>query len=209
MGAFATRDGMRRIRMGRQRERFALATSSVEVKGEGVREFASLVREATAGDRLAFARLLDGDMPAAYRAALSILRSPEEARDVVQEAAIQAWQQLPGLRDAHAWSAWFRRITVRLALDERRHARHTREIPMAPAMDPASDPMPSADAAVDLLSAFARLSATDRAPLALRYQLDLSVPDVADALGIPVGTAKSRLSRAMARLRQEMRGDDA
>ncbi len=98
---------------------------------------------------------------------------------------------------------------MRLALDERRHARHAREIPLAPAMDPASDPMPSADAAVDLLSAFARLSATDRALLALRYQLDLSVPDVADALGIPVGTAKSRLSRAMARLRQELGGDDA
>lgn len=174
-----------------------------------MREFASLVRDAAAGDRLAFARLLDGDTPAAYRAALSILRSPEEARDVVQEAAIQAWQQLPRLREPNAWPVWFRRITVRLALDERRHARHTREIPLAPDLDRAADPTSAVDDGVSLLDPFGRLSSADRALLALRYQLDLSVPDVAHAMGIPAGTVKSRLSRAMARLRQELGDDDA
>jgi RNA polymerase sigma-70 factor (ECF subfamily) len=174
-----------------------------------VRELDSLVRDAAAGDRLAFERLLDGDVHPAYRAALSILRSPEEARDVVQEAAIQAWQQLPQLRDPGAWPAWFRRITLRLALDERRHARHAREIPLMPELDlRAADPTATSDDAARLLSAFAQLSAPERALIALRYQLDMSVPEVADALRIPVGTAKSRLSRTIARLRHEVGDDD-
>jgi RNA polymerase sigma-70 factor (ECF subfamily) len=86
-----------------------------------------LVGDALAGDRSAFACLLERQAPSAYRAALAILRSPEEARDVVQEASIRAWQELPRLRRADALPAWFRRITVRSALDERHNARHTRE----------------------------------------------------------------------------------
>lgn len=74
-----------------------------------MRELEELVSDALAGDRSAFACLLERETPSAYRAALAILRSPEEARDVVQEAAIHAWQELPRLRRAAAWPAWFRR----------------------------------------------------------------------------------------------------
>jgi len=168
----------------------------------------SLVRDAVAGDRFAFARLVEGESNAAYRAALSILRSPEEACDVVQETAIVAWQHLPRLQNPAAWPGWFRRIAVRLALDERRHARHSREVPWSAEMDFPSDPTSAGEDGASLLSAFSRLSAPERALLALRYQLDLSVPDVAAALGIPEGTVKSRLSRAIARLRRDLGDDD-
>lgn len=169
-----------------------------------------LVSDALSGDRSAFACLLERETPSAYRAALAILRSPEEARDVVQEAAIRAWLELPRLRRAAAWPAWFRRITVRQALDERRHARHMRESQLFDDAWPGlTDATTDSDDAVSLLSAFDRLRAEDRALLALRFHLDLTVPDVADALGIRVGTAKARIHRAIAKLRAELRDDNA
>jgi RNA polymerase sigma-70 factor (ECF subfamily) len=175
-----------------------------------LREIAELVSDALAGDRSAFACLLERETPSAYRAALAILRSPEEARDVVQEASVRAWQELPRLRRADAWPAWFRRITVRQALDERRHARHTRESQsIADAWLDAADPTVNIDETITLLAGFSRLRPEDRAILALRFHLDLTVPDVAEALGMRVGTAKARIHRAIARLRAELRDDNA
>lgn len=167
-----------------------------------------LVRAAQAGDRSAFACLLDREMPSAYRAALAIVRSPEDARDVVQEASIRAWRELPRLRSAGAWPSWFRRISVRVALDERRHARHTRESRLIGDawLDP-TRPSADSDEAANLLSAFGRLSARDRALLALRFHLDLTVPEVAGALGIRAGTAKARIHRAIGKLRGELQDE--
>ena len=151
--------------------------------------------------------MLESETPPAYRAALAILRSPEEAQDVVQEAAIRAWQKLPGLRSGLAWPAWFRRTVVRVALDEQRHARHVREIRLSD-LTPYQDPLlDGTDDDLDLLDAFGRLPADERALLALRFWLDLTVLDVAAALGIRVGTAKARIHRAIARLRTELRDD--
>lgn len=175
-----------------------------------MRELDQLVNDALRGDRSAFACLLERETPSVYRAALAILRSPEEARDVVQEAAIRAWQELPRLRRAAAWPAWFRRIAVRQALDERRHFRHSRESRLLEdAWADATDATTDSIDAVSLLSAFSRLRPEDRALLALRFHLDLTVPDVADALGIKVGTAKARIRRALAKLRSELDDDDA
>jgi RNA polymerase sigma-70 factor (ECF subfamily) len=169
-----------------------------------------LVGDALAGDRSAFACLLERETASAYRAALAILRSREEARDVVQEASIRAWQELPRLRHADAWPAWFRRITVRQALDERRHARHTRESQLiADTWPDAADPTANSDETIALLAGFSRLRPEDRAVLALRFHLDLTVPDVAETLGIRVGTAKARIHRAIAKLRAELRDDNA
>jgi RNA polymerase sigma-70 factor (ECF subfamily) len=171
-------------------------------------QFDELVRDAIAGDRTAFASLLDGEAPTAYRAALAILRSPELAQEAVQEAAIRAWQQLPTLRAPAAWPWWFRRLAVRVALDEHRRARYSREVRLTTTdfgADP--DPMGGADNRLSLLGAFARLSADDRVLLALRFQSDLTVPDVARTLGIRIGTTKARLHRAIARLRAELRDD--
>jgi RNA polymerase sigma-70 factor (ECF subfamily) len=180
-----------------------------QLKGYALENLQELVSASVAGDRSAFADLLEREAAAAFRAALAILRSPEEARDVVQDAAVRAWQQLPRLRSADAWPAWFRRITVRLALDERRHARHAREIQLSDEMGLAADPASRSDDAVSLLAAFGRLSPADRALLALRFELNLTVPEAAAALGIPVGTAKARLHRAIARLRKELSDDPA
>jgi DNA-directed RNA polymerase specialized sigma24 family protein len=72
-----------------------------------------LVLAARLGDEVAFARLIESEAPRAYRAVLAVVRSPEDAQEVMQDATMRAWRQLRGLRDAASWPAWFRRIAVR------------------------------------------------------------------------------------------------
>jgi RNA polymerase sigma factor (sigma-70 family) len=164
-----------------------------------------LVIAARSGDRQAFASLVESESPAAYRLLLVILRSEADAQDALQDAFIRAWRDLPSLRDPARWSAWFRRLLVRAALDRGRRERSTREV-MARLVP--SNPTPDPAAAVadrdEILRVVGRLPAEDRALLVLRFGADLELPDVAAALGIPLGTAKSRLHRLLARLRIEL-----
>ena len=118
---------------------------------------------------------------------------------------MRAWRELPGLRDAERWSAWFRRITVNAAIDAGRRKKAMRIVPLA-----FHEPSPMADSSVGLAErdevtqAMSHLDANDRALLALRFGHDLELPDVAAALDIPLGTAKSRLHRALGRMRKEL-----
>jgi RNA polymerase sigma-70 factor (ECF subfamily) len=159
-----------------------------------------LVRAARDGDAASFAAIVRSETPAAYRLALSIVRSPSEAEDVVQEAFLRAWRDLRDLREVDRWPGWFRRLTVRAALDQARRWPKIREIDLESADEPTDE---RADPAhrIELMQAFDHLTPDDRAILALRFFADLEVPDVAAALGIPLGTAKSRLHRAIDRLR--------
>jgi RNA polymerase sigma-70 factor, ECF subfamily len=163
-----------------------------------------LVLAARSGDATAFAMLVHAETPAAYRLALSIVRSRSEAEDAVQEAFLRAWRDIGRLRDADRWAAWFRRLIVRSALDQARR-RRVREVDLELALNvPGLEPSVHPADRLELLAAFDRLAPEDRAILALRFYADLEVPDAAAALGIPLGTAKSRLNRALARLRQQM-----
>lgn len=171
-----------------------------------------IVTAAARGDRQAFATLVEIESMTAYRVAYGILGSHAEAEDAAQDAFIRAWRDLPTLRDPARWSAWFRRLVVRSALDRAKRSRRQATVRLDPAAEGAFDP-PGPDALGpvaaqdELLRALAGLSADDRAVLSLRFAADLEVPDVAAALGIPLGTAKSRLSRAVARLRDRMERD--
>lgn len=166
---------------------------------------------AQAGDEIAFARLLDSEAPRLYRAVLALVESPEDARDVIQESSIRAWRQLRNLRDADRWAAWFRRITIRQAFDQagRQGRRRIRELHLD---ETASEPGPDSIAVwaerSSILDTVRRLSREDRALLGLRHGADLEVADVANAVGIPLGTAKSRLHRALARLAAVMEDQD-
>ena len=166
----------------------------------------NVVLAARSGDATAFAALVHAETPAAYRLALSIVRSPAEAEDAVQEAFLRAWRDIRSLREADRWPAWFRRLVVRSALDQTRHRPRVREVDLdlafnVPGLEPSVHP---ADR-LELMAAFDRLAPDDRAILALRFYQDLEIPDAAAALGIPLGTAKSRLHRAIGRLREQMR----
>jgi DNA-directed RNA polymerase specialized sigma24 family protein len=76
-----------------------------------------LVLAARLGDEVAFARLIEAEAPRIYRAVLAVVRSPEDAQEVIQDATVRAWRHLDGLRDADSWPAWYRRIAVRQAFD--------------------------------------------------------------------------------------------
>ena len=178
-------------------------------------ELGQLVDAAKARDRFAFARLVERDAPGAYRAALAVLRSAEDAQDATQaghserhfwrQATLRAWQRLPDLREASSWPAWYRRIAVRTAIDMARRRRASGDLlARSPSAEDEPDPGPAADERMTILGALARLSADDRAVLGLRFGADLEVPDLAATLGIRLGTAKARLHRALRRLETEL-----
>lgn len=173
---------------------------------EGVVE-QELVLAARLGDEVAFARLIESEAPRTYRAVLAVVRSPEDAQEVMQDASTRAWRQLGGLRDAGNWPAWFRRIAIRQAIDRagRVKRRQVREFNFGSIEDPGGpDPTAAWARHATVMEALAGLSAEDRAVLGLRYGADLAVPEVAATLGIPLGSAKSRLHRATGRLAAAM-----
>ena len=148
--------------------------------------------------------MLVGDQLARLdRAARLILRDPELARDAVQEATLRAWKNLRGLRDADRWGPWLHRLLVNACLDIARKRRgRFFEVELTPLHDA---PVPDATSRVaDALYVERMLAAVDpaqRAVVVLHYYLDLTLRETAAALGIPLGTAKSRLNRALDAMR--------
>ena len=164
-----------------------------------------LVNAARNGDRHAFAELVDLESREAIGLCLSILRCQPDAEDAAQEAFVRAWRGLPSLHDVDLWSGWFRRLTVTAALDYYRRRRNGHLVPFdgqePPPLPDTQHLLAARDETWRLIS---RLDAKDQILLVLRFGHDLELPQVAEALGIPVGTAKSRLHRTLARLRAEM-----
>ena len=163
----------------------------------------ALVERAREGDRDAFALLARAAASRLDAAARLILRDPELARDAVQEALIRAWRDLPGLRDVDRFDAWFHRLLVHAAIDEaRRRKRRVVEVVLDPLDMPIAADDISLTADRDALDrALASLTPEYRALVVMHYYLGISVPDAAASLGITLGTAKSRLHRAIGTLR--------
>jgi RNA polymerase sigma-70 factor, ECF subfamily len=161
-----------------------------------------LVMAARAGDRQAFAALVELEAPIALRLAGSILHSESEAQDAAQDAFVRAWHDLPRLRDTDSWTPWFRTIIVRSAIDRYRRLRRLREVDLdAHDTLTTSDPTGAMADRDRIRQALQRLSVDDRTILILRFTEDLEVPVIANTLGIRLGTAKARLHRATMRLR--------
>jgi RNA polymerase sigma factor (sigma-70 family) len=164
-----------------------------------------LVERARQGDHDAFAELVRGAVARLDTAARLILRDSELARDAVQEGLIRAWRDLRTLRDPDRFDAWVYRLTVNACLDQaRRRRRRPIEVEVAPLFAPrAPDPaIAVADRAL-VDSVLRRLDERGRAIVVLHYFLGLPLTEVAATLGIPVGTVKSRLHRALGEMRTE------
>jgi RNA polymerase sigma-70 factor, ECF subfamily len=116
---------------------------------------------------------------------------------------IRAWRDLPGLRDPDRFDAWVHRLTVNACLDLiRRRKRRVIEVELSPIDAPATHDVANALADRQMLDqALARLDPGHRAVVALHYLLGMPLPEVARTLGIPPGTAKSRLHYALAAMR--------
>jgi len=170
-----------------------------------------LVRRAQQGDRDAFGTLVRGAIGRLYASARLIVRDAELAEDAVQDALIEAWRDIPGLRDPDRLDAWLHRLLVRSCYRTLRSSRrrHVTEIPLAFDHDVASpDGLEVIGTRDQLERAFARLPVDHRAVLVLTYYADLSLVDVSAALGIPIGTTKSRLNRATSAVRAALDADE-
>jgi RNA polymerase sigma-70 factor (ECF subfamily) len=170
-----------------------------------------LVVRAQSGDLDAFSTLTAGRTNRLYAAARLILREDEQAADAVQDALLQAWLDLRGLRDPDRFDAWLHRLLVRACYRaaNRRRTREVVELKLASAVDPVT-PDSQRDLAVrdQLERGFRRLSPEQRVVIVLHHYLGLSLAEAAETLGIPLGTMQSRLSRATDAMRAILEADD-
>ena len=159
---------------------------------------AALVAAARRGDRIAFERLVEPELPKAIGAARIVLGSNADAADAVQEALLSAWRGLDGLRDPDAFPTWFRRHVVRAA---GRMAKRPRVVDLAGIEAAGPDDLERAVERRQLGRAFDRLDDRDRMLLTLHHFWGLPIAETAAHLGVPQGTIKSRVHHTMARLR--------
>ena len=168
-----------------------------------------LVERARRGDREAFGELARSEIDRLLAIARLVLGDPDLAEDAVQEALVRCWRQLPKLRDVERFDGWLYRILMRTAADEYGRRRRYHAAVEAMAVEPRV-----ADAAAGLADrdelerGFRRLSIEHRAIVVLHDYAGMSLPEAADVLGIPAGTAKSRHHYAMAALRASLEADE-
>jgi RNA polymerase sigma-70 factor (ECF subfamily) len=162
---------------------------------------APLVARATEGDEIAFASLVRKCQGTMYSAAMAILRNEQDALDAMQDAALKAWRKLPSLKERAYFQTWITRITIRCAMDIARKRK-----PEAFFLADVPAPREHASERVDIERAMDALDGKTRLCVALYYLEDMPVEHVAKAVGARVGTVKSRLHRARAKLRQVLEG---
>jgi len=165
-----------------------------------------LVDQARQGDHDAFAELVRGSIARLDTAARLILRDGELARDAVQDGLFRAWRDLRGLREPDRFDAWIYRLTVNACLDiARRRRRRPIEVEIVEITEllAPSLPDPSDEVADRILvdGVMRRLDERGRSIIVLHYFVGLPLSEVASCLDLPLGTVKSRLSRALAEMR--------
>ena len=168
-----------------------------------------LVERARQGDHDAFAELAGAAISRLDGAAWLMLRDVEQAKDAVQNALVRAWRDLPTLRDPERFDAWLHRLLVHACIDEaRRLRRHRLDVDLT-SISVASivDDVSAVEDRDRLERGLLRLDPELRAVIVLHHYLDLPMPAVATTLGIPLGTAKSRLHRALNEMRAALDAD--
>jgi RNA polymerase sigma factor (sigma-70 family) len=174
-----------------------------------------LVERARAGDARAYEELVRRHQEVAFRTAYVITRSAVDAEEAAQDAFVKAYAALGRFRAGAPLRPWLLRIVANEARNRRRAAgarvglarRAARERPPGEAAPSPEGALLAGEARRDLLAALGRLSERDRLVVSCRYLLDLSEAETAAALGCRPGTVKSRLSRALVRMRAALEDD--
>jgi RNA polymerase sigma-70 factor (ECF subfamily) len=173
-----------------------------------------LVARARDGDADAYGALVARHQRAAFRAAWLIVRDPGEAEDAVQEAFVKAWRAMPRFRPDAPFRPWILRIASNEARNRIRSTRRRDALALREAAASSGDAAPSPETAAlarddaeALAHALERLPERDRLVIGYRWLLDLSESETAEVLGVRPGTVKSRLSRALVRLRAALAED--
>ena len=168
----------------------------------------TLVGKASHGDHEAFAALVRTHVDWMFAVAQRILRDFDRAEDAVQQALVIAWKELRTLRDHERFEAWLRRILVRECyLDARRARRIESVVRLLPTDAMEKDDMIGFAMRDELEHAFKRLPVDQRAILVLHHYLGLTPSEIADSLGVPAGTARSRLHYAHSAMRAALDAD--
>jgi RNA polymerase sigma factor (sigma-70 family) len=176
---------------------------------------AELVMRAQRGDVAAYERLVERESAVAFRTAYVIAGSAADAEEAAQDAFVKAYRALGRFRAGSPWRPWLLRIVANEARNRRRSAARRARAEVR-AVDEAAPVSPSAEALVlgaerdaELRGALAGLEDRDREVLYLRFFLELGESEMAAVLDCRPGTVKSRLSRALARLRERVEVGDA
>jgi RNA polymerase sigma-70 factor (ECF subfamily) len=168
-----------------------------------------LIERARAGDREAFGSIATSVVDRLFATAVRILNNRQDAEDAVQTALVDAWRDLPKLRDVDRFDAWLYRLLVRSCYDNagsrRRFNAQVRELHLEPAIGDQSSELANRD---QIERAFGRLPIDQRSVVVLHHYWSMSLTEVAEILGIPEGTARSRLHYALRSLRATLEADD-
>ena len=180
-------------------------------------EDSKLIELAKGGDVAAYEVLVRAHQRVAFRAAYLILRDPDEAQDALQEGFVRAYRALGRFRQGSPFGPWILTIVTNEAKNRRKAAGRRAGLVLRAAEEASrADASPSSPEAAlvaterraELLGAIEGLPEDDRAVIGYRYFLDLSEAETAEILGCARGTVKSRLSRALGRLREAMREEE-
>ena len=168
-----------------------------------------LVEQAMHGDEGAFDTLIGRVGDQLHSVARRILRDPYLAEDATQRALLDAWRNLPSLRDPDRFEAWLHRLLVNACHAEaRRERRHRANLRLLEFDEPVVHDSSGRIATQQQLDqAFRRLGVEHRTVVVLVHYLGLSTREAADAMGTPVGTVKSRLHYALKQLREAVEAD--
>jgi len=169
----------------------------------------AIVEAARSGDEEAYASIARGLADRLFVVAHRILRDVGRAEDAVQQALVTAWRELPALRNAERFEAWIHRILVHACYAEaKRASRWSANVVALPVDGPATP-----DTTLDIVTrdaldrGFRRLPAEQRAAFVLHHYLGWSIAEIAENLGVPTETIRSRLRYATSPLRAALDAD--
>ena len=168
-----------------------------------------LVQRAQRGDHEAFDALAGAAYDRLFALAYRILRDADRSQDAVQECLVHAWQDVRGLRDPGRFDAWLQRLLVNACYDESRRRRQRSVEVHLLSLDRAA-PGNAAEELADrdqLERGFRRLPVEQRAVLVMHSYLGLRIPEIAETLGVPEGTVRSRLHYATLAMRAVLEVD--
>ncbi|MDG0794101.1 sigma-70 family RNA polymerase sigma factor [Cohnella ginsengisoli] len=170
-----------------------------------------LLKRAQKGDREAYAELFgqyEGDL---YRAAYIYVGNPDDALDVVQETAYRSYKSIRGLKEPRYFKTWLVKIAIRCAMDVYRKRRN--EAAWKPAYEETllAEEETDVPLAISLQALLELLDVQEKQVVLLRYYYDLTIREVSEVMELPLGTAKTMLYRALAKLKRRAgeEGQDA
>lgn len=166
-----------------------------------------LVEKAIGGDEESFRYLIQQRKESIYRIAYSYVNNSDDALDVVQEAVYKAFISLKNLKHPEYFNTWLTRITINCAIDILRQKNKLVYLDKEENLVDSVNSY-STEEIIDLQEALNKLDITDKTIIILKYFEDITLSEIAETIKIPLSTVKTRLYRALARLKIDLEEAD-